>query len=71
MPVVISLVLKSTVLFMMFEFAQLWLIALEAPTGFFGFAGALLYAAIGFGGWGAQHLHMASSKRVTATLFLC
>lgn len=50
LPVVISLVIKTTVLFMMFEFAQLWLIALNAPTGFFGFAGALLYAAIGFGG---------------------
>ena len=64
LPVVISLVLKSTVVFMMFEFAQLWLIALNAPTGFFGFAGALLYAAIGFGGWFAQHLHVASRKRM-------
>lgn len=67
-PVVLSLILKSTVLFMMFEFAQLWLIALEAPTGFFGFAGALLYAAIGFGGWGAQHLHATSPKRTTLIL---
>ena len=64
LPVVISLVIKTTVLFMMFEFAQLWLIALNAPTGFFGFAGALLYAAIGFGGWFAQHLHIASRKRM-------
>ena len=64
LPVVISLVLKSTVVFMMFEFAQLWLIALNAPTGFFGFAGALLYAAIGFGGWFAQHLHVASRKHM-------
>jgi MFS family permease len=62
LPVVISLVIKTTILFMMFEFAQLWLIALNAPTGFFGFAGALLYAAIGFGGWFAQHLHVASRK---------
>lgn len=64
LPVVLSLILKSTVLFMMFEFAQLWLIALTAPTSFFGFAAALLYAAIGFGGWFAQYLHVAAQKRI-------
>lgn len=70
LPVVVSLVLKTTILFMMFEFAQLWLIALDSPRGFFGFAGALLYAAIGFGGWGAQHLHAHTPRRISLALLL-
>ena len=67
-PVVVSLVLKSTVLFLFFEFDQLWLIALHTPTAYYGPINAILLASIGLGGWAAQHVRLDRRKHASLLL---
>jgi MFS family permease len=50
LPVIALLVLTSMLIQVMLEFGQVWLVTLETPTVFYGFAFAGLTAAIGFGG---------------------
>lgn len=54
--IVITLVLRSMLMYLVFEFAQLWLIALKTPTSYYGLAGAVLWASIGVGGLLAHRL---------------
>lgn len=44
------------------------LLHLERRLGFLELPAHFFYAAIGFGGWGAQHLHAASPRRVIVLL---
>jgi MFS family permease len=55
-PVMGVLILASALEFMMFEFAQVWLLALHAPTAWYGPANAVLLAALAVGGLVAQYV---------------
>jgi len=48
-PVIIVLNLRSALIFCIFEFDQLWLIALHMPTAYYGLANAILLSSIGLG----------------------
>lgn len=54
--IVVTLVLKAMIMYLIFEFAPLWLIALHTPTTYYGLAGAVLWASIGVGGLIAHKL---------------
>ncbi|MEK7571801.1 MAG: MFS transporter [Patescibacteria group bacterium] len=62
------LVLTSTLLYMLYEFSQLWLIALSVPTLFFGVANALLLTSIGTGGFMASWI--TARKHIVSIMFI-
>lgn len=55
-PVMLVLILGALLEFMMFEFAQIWLLALHAPTIWYGPANAVILAGLGLGGVVAKYL---------------
>lgn len=57
-PVMLVLILGALLEFMMFEFAQVWLLALRAPTIWYGPANAVILAALGLGGVVAKYLRV-------------
>ncbi len=70
LPVILTLILQSTITYCIYEFAQLWLIALHMPTAYFGFANAAMLASIGAGGIMVSRLHLYRYVRMTYTLVL-
>lgn len=49
-PVVIVLIVRATLIYILFEFAQLWLIALNTPVKYYGIAYGVLFSSLGIGG---------------------
>ncbi len=49
-PFIIVLIALATILYTVFEFGQLWLLALATPTIYYGFANAALLSSSGLGG---------------------
>jgi len=70
LPVIITLVLQSTITYCIYEFAQLWLIALHMPTAYFGVANAVLLASLGAGGILVSRLHLYRYVRMAYALVL-
>jgi MFS family permease len=56
LPILVMLVLTAALEYLMFEFAQVWLLDLHAPTGWYGPANAIILAALGVGGVIAGHV---------------
>jgi predicted MFS family arabinose efflux permease len=54
-PIMTVLVMGTVLQYMMFEFAQLWLLALHTPTAWFGPANAVILGTLAVGGWLAQY----------------
>ena len=67
-PVVVVLVLRATLLYCVYEFAQLWLLALNTPTEYYGIANAVLLTSIGIGGIAASRLKLSQYKRTIVAL---
>jgi len=70
LPVVATLVLQSTITYCIYEFAQLWLLALHTPTVYFGVANAVLLASLGAGGILVSRLHLYRYMRMMYALGL-
>lgn len=75
LPIVLSSILVSTLMYVVFEFSQLWLIALALPVVFFGPINALVLSTIGTGGWLASSLKIRRKNRMLIgfmiTFFAC
>jgi MFS family permease len=56
LPVLVMLVLTAALEYLLFEFAQVWLLALHTPTVWYGPANAIILAALGVGGFIAGHI---------------
>lgn len=67
-PILIVLVAASTLLYTLFEFDQLWIIALAAPVILFGPINALLLSTIGIGGAAANYFKMHRYTVMIGTL---
>lgn len=65
-------VIVSTISYALFEFNQLWWIALAMPVAVFGPANALMFATIGLGGWVASrfNLHRKSAMYVSILVMI-
>lgn len=59
LPVIAALILRAAVVYLLFEFSQLWWLALHTPTAYFGIANAVVLAAIGAGGLAAHWLRLS------------
>lgn len=67
-PVIITLILRGTLIYCVYEFAQLWLLALHTPTAYFGIANAVLLASVGVGGLIVGRLQLSRYARMLLTL---
>ena len=68
LPVVIALILQVTIIYILYEFAQLWLIALHTPTQYYGIANAILLSSYGVGGVLVERLHLSRYPLALITL---
>lgn len=68
LPILIVLVLVTSLTLILFEFNQLWLIALTAPIVIYGPANALLLSTSGLGGLAAGYLKMNKRGMMTLTV---
>jgi MFS family permease len=68
LPVIIVLILRSIVIYCIYEFAQLWLLALHTPTAYYGIANAVLLSSIGLGGILVSRLQLSRYNHVLLTL---
>lgn len=69
-PVVATLILQATITYCIYEFAQLWLLALHTPTAYFGVANAVLLASLGAGGVLVSRLRLHRYVRMLYALGL-
>lgn len=67
-PVVVVLILRSVLVYCIFEFSQLWLLALHTPTAYYGIASAALLASIGTGGILVSRLQLSRYINMMLTL---
>ena len=67
-PVIMVLVLESTLFYCIAEFSQLWLLALHTPTAYFGVSNAVLLASLGVGGILVSRLQLSRYTRILITL---
>lgn len=70
LAIVMVLVLRYTIVFCIYEFSQLWLIALGLPTAYFGIANAALLSSIGVGGVLVSRLKLSRHIRILPLLGL-
>lgn len=68
LPVIIALIIRSTLIYCVYEFAQLWLLALHTPTAYYGIANAVLLASIGAGGILVSRFQLGRYSRMLFTL---
>lgn len=66
-PVIIVLIVRATLIYILFEFAQLWLITLNTPIKYYGIAYGVLFSSLGVGGLLVNRLKLS---RYTPTLIL-
>ena len=69
-PVIIVLVVRATVVYILFEFAQLWLIALGTPTKYYGIAYGILFSSVGLGGILVNRLKLSNQAATIPLLLL-
>lgn len=72
-PVVLVLLAGSLATQLIFEFSQLWYLAIGMSVVWYGVAGAIIFSTIGFGGMAAERLERASRRSlsfVVAILFV-
>lgn len=67
-PIMISTVTVSALGYLVFEFAQLWVIALAAPVLLYGPINALFLSTIGLGGIAVNRLKLHEFSRMAATV---
>ncbi len=70
LPVLAILVMTSTITYLLFEFDQLWLIALGLPVAWFGVANAAILTTTGIGGGIVGYLRLHKLP-VTLVILLC
>lgn len=70
LPIVSALIVRSTMLYILFEFSQLWLLQLNTPTQYYGVANAILLTSIGLGGIAASRLTLSRFKRMSVLLLI-
>ena len=70
LPVILVLILEATLIYSMYEFAQLWLLALHLRTVYFGVANAVLLLSLGVGGYSVDKLKVNRFYLAAATLLL-
>lgn len=68
--VVVVLIIRSMLFYILYEFAQLWLLALHAPTAYYGPANAVLLASLGVGGAVTSRLRLSRYPAMLAILSL-
>jgi MFS family permease len=68
--ILVALVIMSALSYGLFEFSQLWWIALAMPLVWFGTANGALLATIGLGGLAASRLQIGRYRRMLAILLL-
>lgn len=68
LPIVITMVLRTILIYMLYEFSQLWLLALHTPTQYYGIANAVLLASLGLGGFFADRLRLSRFFAMSITL---
>lgn len=68
LPVIVVLIVRSTIFYCVVEFAQLWLLALQTPTAYFGVANAFLLASLGIGGILVGRLDLSHTNRMLVAL---
>ena len=69
MPVVVALILRTILIYILYEFAQLWLIALHTKTAYYGIAYGVLFSSGGAGGILVNRLKL--SRHVPTIFALC
>jgi len=67
-PVVISLVIRAILAYCIFEFSQLWLLALHTQTIYYGLASAFVLSSLGLGGFLVHRFHL--DRRIPLLLTL-
>lgn len=70
LSIVLILILRSAIIFCIYEFAQLWLLALNTPTAYFGIANAALLSSVGVGGILVSRLKLSRHIRMLPMLVL-
>lgn len=70
LPAVVVLLSSTTILYLIYEFDQLWFIALDAPLSYYGPINAVLLSSIAVGGITASKLKLSKLKRMTILLLL-
>lgn len=70
LPVLTVLIIRSTLGYIVFEFSQLWLLALHTPTAWYGLANATLLGSIGVGGILAARAHFSRNVVMFVNLVL-
>lgn len=67
-PVLMVLITRGVIIYCIYEFSQLWLLALHTQTAYYGVANAILLVSVGLGGVMADRLHLSRFVPMLATL---
>ncbi len=67
-PVVMTLILRSILIYCVFEFAQVWLLSLHTATAYWGVANAILLSSLGVGGILVNRLKLGRHTPMLLTL---
>lgn len=68
LPVVIVLILQVTIVYIIYEFSQLWLLALHTPTEYYGIANAVVISSYGVGGVLVARLRLSRFPLIVGTV---
>lgn len=69
-PLLIALIVRATMLYVLFEFCQLWFLALDMPTKYYGIANAVILASIAIGALSASRLALSRFGRMSILLIV-